>query len=296
MSKKTEAKVLTPALMKGWPLPDPSAPAAPGNEGKEARGRALVVGGGCRCPGSVELSGVAALRAGAGKLQIAAAQDATLHLALSVPEARVMGLRCDSRGEIAQSSAEVDACAKLADAIVVGPGMELAPATRQLADHLMHVSRALFVLDAGGLDAALIGRLGRARGPRGGIMTPHHGELAQMLDLDVADVASRPLELALEFARHSGVVLVLKAAETYVATPEGESWVNRGGSVGLGTSGSGDVLSGVIAGLAARGAAPAQAAAWGVYLHARAGAALEKKMGPVGYLAREIAREVPALM
>ena len=296
MSKKSEAKALTPALMKGWPLPDPAAPVEAGQEGKETRGRVLVVGGGCRCPGSVELAGVAALRAGAGKLQMAAAQDAALHLALSVPEARVMGLRCDSRGEIAQSSADVDACAKHADAIVVGPGMEVAPATRQLADHLMHVSRALFVLDAGGLDAALIGRLGRARGPRGVVMTPHHGEMAQMLDLDVAEVSSRPLELALEFAKHSGVVLVLKAADTYIATPEGEAWVNKAGSVGLGTSGSGDVLAGLIAGLAARGATPAQAAAWGVHLHARAGAALEKRLGPVGYLAREIAAEVPALM
>ena len=182
------------------------------------------------------------------------------------------------------------------DAIVIGPGMEVAPATRQLADHLMHVSRALFVLDAGGLDAALLGRLGRARGPRGVIMTPHHGEMAHMLDLDIADVSSRPLELAREFAQHSGVVLVLKAAETYIATPDGEVWVNREGSVGLGTSGSGDVLSGVIAGLAARGATPAQAAVWGVWLHARAGAALEKKMGQVGYLAREIAAEIPTLM
>ena len=296
MTKKNEAKALTPALMKAWPLPDPAAPVEAGQEGKEARGRVLVVGGGCRCPGSVELSGVAALRAGAGKLQMAAAQDAALHLALAVPEARVMGLRCDSRGEIAQSSADVDASAKQADAIVVGPGMEVAPATRQLADHLMHVSRALFVLDAGGLDAALIGRLGRARGPRGVIMTPHHGEMAQMLDLDVSEVASRPLELALEFARHSGVVLVLKAADTYIATPDGEAWVNRNGSVGLGTSGSGDVLSGIIAGLAARGATPPQAAAWGVHLHARAGVSLEKRFGPIGYLAREIAAEVPALM
>jgi len=295
MSKHT-AKTITPALMKAWPLPDPAGRQEASNEGKEARGSVLVVGGGCRCPGSVELSGIAALRAGAGKLQMAAAQDAALHLALAVPEARVMGLRCDSRGEIAQSSADVDAFAKQADAIVVGPGMELAPATRQLADHLMRASRALFVLDAGGLDAALLGRLGRTRGPRGVIMTPHHGEMAQMLDLEHAEVSARPLELALEFARHSGVVLVLKAGDTYIATPEGEAWVNKEGSVGLGTSGSGDVLSGVIAGLAARGATAEQAAVWGVWLHARAGAALEKKMGPVGYLAREIAREIPALM
>jgi hydroxyethylthiazole kinase-like uncharacterized protein yjeF len=293
---KNNLKTITPATMKAWPLPDPAAQAEPGKEGKEARGRVLVVGGGCRCPGSVMLAGVAALRAGAGKLQMAAAQDAALHIAMQVPEARVMGLRCDSRGEIAQSSADVDACAKEADAIVVGSGMEMAPATRQLADHLMHVSRAVFVLDAGGLDAALIGRLGHARGPRGVIMTPHHLEMSQMLDLEVDEVSARPMELAREFAQHSGAILVLKAAETYVAAPDGELWVNRGGSVGLGTSGSGDVLAGLTAGQAARGATPMQAAVWGVYLHARAGAVLEKRMGALGYLAREVAAEVPALL
>jgi hydroxyethylthiazole kinase-like uncharacterized protein yjeF len=236
------------------------------------------------------------LRAGAGKLQMAAAHEAALPLAMQLPEAKVMGLRCDSRGEIAMSSADVDGCAKQADAILIGPGMEVAPATRQPADHLMHASRAMFVLDAGGLDAALVGRLGRARGPRGVIMTPHHGEMAAMLDLELAEVSARPLELAREFAERSGAVLVLKDEDTYVASPEGEVWVHRGGPVGLGTSGSGDVLAGLITGLCARGASATQAAAWGVFLHARAGAALEKRFGALGYLAREIAAEVPAAM
>lgn len=290
------AKAITPALLRAWPLPDPARITAPGADGAEARGRVLVVGGGCRCPGSVLLAGMAALRAGAGRLQVAAAQDAAMPLAMQMPEATVLGLRCDSRGEIAQSSAEVDACARQADAVLVGPGMELAAATRQLADHLMRASRALFVLDAGALDAALLGRLGRARGPRGVVMTSDHGELAGMLDLEAEDVAARPLELAREFAQHGGVVLVLKSADTYIAAPDGEVWVNREGPVGLGAPGSGAVLAGLIAGLAARGASPAQAAVWGVFLHARAGAVLARRLGPVGFLAREISIEVPALL
>ncbi len=246
------AKAITPALLRAWPLPDPEYAGAAG-------ARALVVGGGCRCPGPLLLAGVAVLRAGAGSLQLPLAQDAALPLAMQLPEAKVMGLRCDSRGEIAQSSAEVDACAKQAAAVLIGPGMEVAAATRQLADHLMRASRALFVLDAGALDAALLGRLGRARGPR-------------------------------------GVVVVLKSADTCIAAPDGEVWVNREGPVGLGTAGSGDVLAGLIAGLAARGATPAQAAVWGVSLHARAGAVLASRMGRVGLLARELSTEVPALL
>lgn len=291
MSPAATARVLTPASLRAWPLP-PAVEA----EGTQGRGRVLVVGGGCRCPGATLLSGSGVLRAGAGKLQMAVAADTALALAVAMPEARVMGLRCDSRGEIAQSSAEVDACAKVADAVLVGSGMEVASATRQLADHLMHATRALFVLDGGGLDAALVGRLGRARGPRGVIMTPHHGEMAAMLDLDIDEVAARPLELAREFAQRSGAVLVLKASDTYVAAPDGQVWVHRAGPAGLAASGSGDVLAGIIAGLAARGAAPEQAAAWGVFLHARAGAVLEKQLGPLGFLAREIAAQVPAQM
>jgi ADP-dependent NAD(P)H-hydrate dehydratase len=295
MSRPTAVKPITAALLRAWPLPQPSHTAAE-QAGKEQRGRVLVVGGGCRCPGSALLTGTAALRAGAGKLQMAVAQDAALALAVQMPEARVMGLRCDSRGEIATSSNDVDECVKDADAVVVGSGMEVAPATRQLADHLMRNSRAVFVLDAGGLDAALLGRLGRTKGPRGLVMTPHHGEMATMLDLDIGEIGARPLELAREFAERSGVVLVLKDEDTYIATPEGDVWVNRTGSVGLGTSGSGDVLAGIIGGLCARGATPSQAAVWGVFLHARAGAVLEKRFGALGYLAREIAAEVPAAM
>jgi ADP-dependent NAD(P)H-hydrate dehydratase len=89
---------------------------------------------------------------------------------------------------------------------------------------------------------------------------------------------------------------VLKGRETFVASPGGETYVNRAGSVGLATSGSGDVLAGVIAGLVARGAEPARAAAWGVHLHALAGERLARRVGPLGFLARELPAEIPPLM
>jgi NAD(P)H-hydrate repair Nnr-like enzyme with NAD(P)H-hydrate dehydratase domain len=90
--------------------------------------------------------------------------------------------------------------------------------------------------------------------------------------------------------------VALKGAETWIATPQGRCWRHAGGNVGLATSGSGDVLAGLIAGLLARGAPPEQAAAWGIALHARAGRRLCERLGPLGLLARELAAEVPALM
>jgi NAD(P)H-hydrate repair Nnr-like enzyme with NAD(P)H-hydrate dehydratase domain len=88
----------------------------------------------------------------------------------------------------------------------------------------------------------------------------------------------------------------MKGSTTFIAAPEGEVWRHDGGNAGLGTSGSGDTLAGIIVGLAARGAPLEQAGAWGVALHARAGVRLAERFGPLGYLAREIAAEIPALM
>jgi NAD(P)H-hydrate repair Nnr-like enzyme with NAD(P)H-hydrate dehydratase domain len=89
---------------------------------------------------------------------------------------------------------------------------------------------------------------------------------------------------------------VLKGASTFIAAVNGEMWRHDGANVGLAVSGSGDTLAGIIGGLAARGAALEQASAWGVVLHARAGDALAARFGPLGYFARELAAEVPALM
>jgi ADP-dependent NAD(P)H-hydrate dehydratase len=91
-------------------------------------------------------------------------------------------------------------------------------------------------------------------------------------------------------------VIALKGAITHIAAPDARVWRHQGGNSGLATSGSGDVLAGLIAGLVARGATLEQAAAWGVALHARAGERLAQRLGPLGYLARELPTEVPSIM
>ncbi|HYY43217.1 MAG TPA: ADP/ATP-dependent (S)-NAD(P)H-hydrate dehydratase, partial [Pyrinomonadaceae bacterium] len=128
------------------------------------------------------------------------------------------------------------------------------------------------------------------------VLTPHAEEMGELLNISKAAVArDRRGALQQAVARFHAVV-VLKGRETLIAAPGSQVYCNRAGNVGLATSGSGDTLAGLIAGLAARGAAPLQAAVWGVYLHARAGERLAKQRGPLGYLARELAGEVPALL
>lgn len=286
------ARRITPALLKAWPLPDPG-----GGSSKEDRGRVLVVGGSRQLPGAVLLTGIAALRAGAGKLQVATVADAAMSLVMSLPEARVIGLPGGRTGALRDLDADATRSVQNADAVVVGPGMERSTATQRVARAVIADARATIVLDAGALDASAVAAFRRRRSTGVAmVMTPHVGEMASLLETDEDTVRANAEAIAREYARAWNVVLVLKGPTTWIAAPDGRLWVNTAGSVGLGTSGSGDVLAGVIAGLAARGAGAEQAAVWGVSLHARAGARLTRRHGQVGFLAREISGEIPALM
>ena len=282
---------VTRSLLRGWPLP-----ALDGVHGKEDRGRVLVLGGSDEVPGAAVLAAVAALRAGAGTLQIATTRRMAPHVAVTVPEARVIGLPSTRGGEISgTAAANIRAEVGRADALLIGPGMRDAAVVRAvLAIHRSSRARATLVLDAGALKA-----LWGARTPVSAekmIVTPHAGEMAKLCGLERDEVLARPLALARETAARLGVVVALKGVRTYVAAPDGTCFENTAGNLGLGTSGSGDTLSGVIAGLCARGADPLQAAVWGVHLHARAGEVLAKKVGPLGFLARELLTEIPPLL
>jgi hydroxyethylthiazole kinase-like uncharacterized protein yjeF len=275
---------LVARLLRSMPLPDPDG-------GKEQRGRVLVIGGSSRVPGAVLLAGTGALRAGAGKLQVATAQDVAPSFALAVPEALVLGLPVDAQGNITRGSAALDDALGGCDAALIGSGMSPTPATATLVQRVARHARGLLVIDAGALSPEL-----RAPPGRPFVLTPHAGEMAKLCGREKEQVEQQPQALARAFARRTRSVLVLKGATTYIAAPDGRLWIHPGGCHGLGTSGSGDVLAGLIAGLAARCGDPVQAALWGVFAHGEAGRALEASMGSLGFLAREIATPVPGIL
>ena len=128
------------------------------------------------------------------------------------------------------------------------------------------------------------------------ILTPHAGEMAGLTGVSKAHVEADPLGAAREAAQALGAVVAVKGQRTFIAAPDGRGWRHEGHAVGLATSGSGDVLAGVIAGLLARDASPEQAALWGVFLHQQAGQRLSERVGPLGFLARELAGEIPGLL
>jgi ADP-dependent NAD(P)H-hydrate dehydratase len=284
---------ITPALLRRLPLPE-----VKGVDGKEGRGCVLVVGGSDQIPGAVILAATAALRAGAGKLQIATSRRVAPWVAVAVPEARVIGLRQGRRGEVAPRACdvlrtEVSAC----DALLIGPGMMDGRGGAQLVRRCAAEGDGPpLIVDAAALEAFSDRR--RLSPPRRALMilTPHAGEMASLWQIGKAAVLADPMAAAQEAAGRLGAVVALKGAQTYVAAPDGTTFHNTAGNSGLGTSGSGDTLSGIIAGLCARGADPLRATVWGVYLHACAGDALARQIGPCGFLARELLGEIPRLL
>ncbi len=295
-SSRIEPIRITQALLKKWPLPKPEA-----GSDKDGRGSVLVIAGTEGMPGAAILTATAALRAGAGKLQIAAVECIAPWIALSIPESMVTALAEKSKGVVsAKSGKTLREDAESADAVVIGPGMRDGEAVGDFIDALLPaLLNSVLILDAEALkclrnDKSKVLAADSLRNRV--IVTPHAGEMAGLMGITKEEVLKDPLKVARTCAAEKGLVVVMKGRETYLCAPDGRAYVNRIGNVGLATSGSGDTLSGIIAGLASRGAEPLQAAVWGVYLHAAAGDRLAKRMGKLGFLARELLDEIPPIM
>ena len=288
-----EPTVVDAAVLRAWPLPGPE-----GSGGKEARGRVLVVGGSRELPGPALLAGRAVLRVGAGKLQLGVPRSVGIALGVAMPEALVAGLPENDAGSL--DIAAADRVVKLAArcrALLIGPGLaeddDTASLTREVLEQVENVP---VVVDAAAMmrlfesPDAIRRHTGRL------ILTPHAGEMAGMTGRPVTEIEADPAAVARTIAAEFGAVVVLKGACSFIAAPDGRAFSCGHGNVGLATSGSGDTLAGLIAGLLGRGADPLQAAAWGVFLHGEAGNRLAARIGPLGFLARELPDEVPAIL
>jgi ADP-dependent NAD(P)H-hydrate dehydratase len=192
------------------------------------------------------------------------------------------------------------------DAVLIGPGMQDDAAASELVRALLPFLRhAKVVLDASAMNvvrptpepAPHAASAPRFRFAEPVLLTPHAGEMAHLSGQDKQQILADPQRAASQAAQHWNAIVALQGAQTVIAAPGGLSWRHTGGNIGLAISSSGDTLAGIITGLAARGAPLEQAAAWGIALHARAGEQLALRFGgTLGYLAREIPAEIPALL
>ena len=286
----SRARPLDAAELKRHPLPR-----IEGGD-KDSHGTILIIGGSRDVPGSPLLSAHGAMRSGAGKLQLAAPDDIAVPLGIAMPEAMVNGFASARDGGFARRAVTgVIEQAANADAIVGGPGMTANPATARLAGELCALGKPL------ALDAALLHALpqcdGEARDARvRPVLLPHAGELASLLDAPREAIEADPATAGHACAEGYDSIVLVKGVQSHVVAPDGAIWRYRGGGPGLGVSGSGDVLAGIVGGLLARGADPLTALLWAVCLHGEAGARLAKRVGPLGFLARELPAEIPALL
>jgi ADP-dependent NAD(P)H-hydrate dehydratase len=289
----TLVQTLSADVLAKRPLPDPNEASD-----KNSRGRVLAVAGSAAVPGAALLAGIAALRAGAGKIQLGVPRSIGAALGIAFPECGILSLKETDDGQPLPNPVDLfSAAIHKADAVLIGPGlMDAEGATNLVKQALAAKTDGTFVLDALAL-CDIQNYRDTIKQHRGNIvLTPHHGEMAALLGIEKDEVGRDPLRFARTTAENLDCCVILKSDITYIACPDGDTWEHKGGVIGLATAGSGDVLAGIVTGLLARGADPATASLWAVYVHAAAGRALTGRIAPVGFLARDILDLIPGLI
>lgn len=278
------------ALLKRHPLP-------PVEEGdKNSHGKLLVIAGSTTTPGSAVIAAMAALRSGCGKVSIATVEPMAPHVAMAVPETLVFALPMGRDGGISRAgTGELMGKLERYDAVVAGPGMMQGKGCERLARKLLRAGLGRLVLDAAML-YALMPHEEEARDAPVPILLPHDREMAALIGCDEQQVRKDPLGCGRECAARYGALVLVKGPQSHIVSPDGSAWKYEGGGPGLGASGSGDTLAGIAGALLARGADPLTALLWSVWLHGEAGSSLARKVGTIGYLARELAGEIPQLL
>ncbi|HEY6890150.1 MAG TPA: NAD(P)H-hydrate dehydratase [Solirubrobacter sp.] len=265
---------------------------------KFSSGNVCIIGGSRGLTGAPAMTALAAMRAGAGYVTVGAPASLELSFTVRLLEAMVVGLPEDGDGHLDASGLEpVLKAVGRSDAVVLGPGLSKDPQSQALARAVAPRIDVPLVVDADGLNA-LAGRLeeilaGR-RWPT--VLTPHAGELGRLLEVDSKEVERSRLRHVREAAAISKAFVVLKGDDTLVAAPSGRVAISRGRAPGLATAGTGDVLSGVIGAMLAKGMPVAQGACAGVYAHLRAGQIAAAPHGPDGVIASDVIASLPAAL
>lgn len=266
-------------LLVQHPLPEADG-------GKESKGNLVIVGGAPSCPGAPILAGRAALRCGAGRVQLVVHPSLAAPVGVAFPEALVLGW--DPAAE--SMPEEVRERIASAAAVIVGPGLaDEAPSAA--LDVGRYLGPGVLVVDALAITCLSDPALPTDPAP---LAAPNPKEASRLLEADLDDDTDLG-ELATRVAKLLGGPTAVRGEQTVVDDGDGHQWLHRSDAPGLGTPGSGDTLIGALGAFLARGAEPLSALGWAVAVHGRAGELLSER-APVGYLASEIADAMPAAL
>ncbi len=267
----------------------------PADSNKGSYGHVLLIGGALGKAGSVAMSAMSSLRAGAGLATVATPKSALPTVAGFHPEVMTEPLAETLDGTISfHATPQLDELAKGKSVLAVGPGISRNPETAELVRSLIGASQIPIVLDADGLNAfegftdQLSGK-GRLL-----VITPHPGEMARLTGCSTAEVQKDRLGIARRFARDHELIIVLKGHRTLVVEPGGEAWVNTTGNPGMSTAGTGDILTGMVAALIAQHPKDALLATCAaVHLHGLAGDVMVDSVGEHSMVATDLLRGLP---
>jgi NAD(P)H-hydrate epimerase len=262
---------------------------------KFTSGHVLVAGGSRGLTGAPSLASEAAMRTGAGYVTACVPASLNLVFETRLLEVMTMPLADDPDGFLQPQAVDhvLETARRRGGALVLGPGLGRRDGAAAFARRLAAEAPVALVLDADGLTVhagALEALAGR---PAGSVLTPHSGELARLLEIDSAAVDARRLHHVRDAANRAGAVVVLKGDDTLVADADGRVGVSRGGARSLATAGTGDVLSGVVAAMLAKGLPPFAAACAAVWTHSRAGILASERRPAEGVIASDVIAELP---
>jgi NAD(P)H-hydrate epimerase len=266
------------------------APRAPAGH-KGTYGHVLVVAGSRGKTGAAAMAGLAALRAGAGLVTVASAESKIGEIASHAPELMTEPLPETESGSIALN-ANLEGLAQGKSVVAMGPGLGRAPQIAAMVHSMAATFEGPMVLDADALVGGISGIPPRVR-----ILTPHPGEMARLTGKTTAEIQADRIGAARTYATENGVTLILKGQRTVIAFPDGRVWINPTGTPAMGKGGSGDILTGMIAGLVAQFPQQAdQAVAAAVYLHGLAGQLGAQALGEKCLLATDLLQYLPDAM
>jgi ADP-dependent NAD(P)H-hydrate dehydratase / NAD(P)H-hydrate epimerase len=277
----------------------------PRDSNKGMYGHVLVVGGSLGKAGAAVMTGFSALRMGAGLVTVATPRSALPTVAGFHPELMTEPLCETEAGTISKDALkEFGEIAERKTVLAIGPGISRHPSTAEFVRTVVQNCETAIVLDADGLNAfegqtEALNR--RDRGDNTGsaekstlVLTPHPGEMARLTGLSIADIQRDRINIAKKFAQESRLILVLKGDRTIIASSDGQAWVNTTGNPGMATGGTGDILTGMVAGMLAQNSKRAfEAVLAAVYLHGLAGDIARETMGEHSLVATDLITALP---